>query len=153
MVENAQARNFTASQILAIIQTAFTPEQVTSAVDALLADPGYSDQDLYKAILRALRGLHGKMKGSPRTAQLITGRVVDEPGFEHIEQPVVEKALRDLMGVSGGAMHFDAGDIGRVVVHTTLDELERRAASLLGEPGAPRHMGTFTAGGEAPPSP
>lgn len=143
VVESAQERHFTATKVLHIIQTAFTPDQVSAAIDALFADRGYSDQEIYRAILASLRGLQGVMKGSPRTAEIVLSRVTMQPGFEDVEKPEVERALRDLAGVSGGAMHFDANGSGRVVVHTTLDELERRVSSLLGEPGKPRHAGTF----------
>lgn len=144
VVENAQVRNFTAAQVLDIIQHKYTPEEVAAAVDALLADPGYHDEDLYRAILRALRGLQGVMKGTARTAQMVTSRVTVEQEFQEVEEPTVERALRDLAGVSRGGMTFDGSGSGRIVLHVDLDELERRVAPLLGVAGRPRHSGGFT---------
>ncbi|GAB1509795.1 ATP-binding protein [Actinophytocola sp. KF-1] len=145
VIEAAEERHIAASRILEVIVSKFRPEDVTKAVEDLLKTPEYTSIDLYRAVLRALRGLHGKMKGSPRTAELITGRIVSEPQFENIEQPEVEQALRDLAGASRGAMTYNATS-GRVVVHVELDELERRASRLLGIPGQPRHTGKFTTG-------
>jgi hypothetical protein len=141
VVENAEKHHITATKVLEIVTTAFTPDQVEHAVNALMDQQGYADEDLYRAIMTALRGLESQMRGTPRTADIITSRVSINPAFETIEAPVVAQALRDLSGASRGAMHYEAE--GRVVVHTTLDELERRVGSLLGGPGAPRHSGLF----------
>lgn len=142
VVENAHARHFTAGRVLSIIETKFTPEQVSAAIDALFDENPYSDQELYGAVLRALRSTQGRMRGTPRTPTIILTEVTREKQFEDLEMPAVERALRDLAGASGGAMNFEPSQ--RIVVHTTIDELERRVAGLLGDRGKARHAGRFT---------
>lgn len=144
VVENVQVRNISAAQVLDIVLNKHKPEDVARAVQELVSEPKWTDQELYRAVLRALRNLHGKMRGSPRTVDQITARVVAEPRFDSIEMPAVQKAVRDMSAVSNGGLIYDSPDSGRVIINVDLDELERRIAPLLGQPGQPRHVGDFT---------
>ena len=143
VVEHAHARHFTAGRVLEIIESQFRPEAVTSAIEALFDESPYSDQELYTAILDALRSTQGRMRGRPRNPDMILTEVTRNKQFEDLEMPPVEHALRDLAGASGGALHFEATN-QRIVLHTTIDELERRVAALLGERAKARHTGRFT---------
>jgi hypothetical protein len=141
VVENSEKYHITASKVVDIVQNAFTPSDVEKAIDAMMAPDGYGDQELYVAILNALKTLEPRMKGSARTAEMITTLISGDERFTTIEARTVARALRDLAGASRGAMHYEPE--GRVVVHTSLGELARRVSSLAGEAGEPRHFGDF----------
>jgi hypothetical protein len=140
VVEQAEARHFTARDVLDIVLTRFAPEDVASAVDDLMADRRYSGRDLYRDVLEDLRQMDGFAANSVRTVGMLLGRFMGRPGFEDIDEKAVAKAVQELAHASQGAITI-AGD--RIVLHTSLEEIERRVSGLTGEPGAPRRPSTF----------
>lgn len=142
VVEEAENRHLSARNVLSVCEQAFAPDDVAAAVDALLADPDYSERALYRAVVDALTGLEGRLPGSPRTVQSVATEISRETEFAAVSLDQVSRATSDLAGASRGALVL-RGDT--IVMNTSLAELQVRVASMLGEPGPGRRPGTFKA--------
>lgn len=140
VVEQAEMRHVTPNDVLNVVLNAFTPDDVSQAVDNLLSEPLGNKQALYRAILHELRELEGKATKSGRSFDMILGRLVDRPNFELVELKNVKDALLEMSGASKGTLQI-SGESVRVLA--SLDEIERRLESLLGEAATPRRRGPF----------
>jgi Histidine kinase-, DNA gyrase B-, and HSP90-like ATPase len=134
-VEAAEARHLNARDVLAIVQTRFTPGRVERAVQDLLAERKFDGRELYRAVLRSLREMEGYAYRTVRSVDMIVGRLIGQAGFESLNEENISRAVRDLAAASHGAMTLTRD--GKLVIHTAFEELERRLAGLTKESGAP----------------
>jgi hypothetical protein len=142
VVENAEARHITASAIYEVVTTCFKPEAVAARVKQLLVEPAWRHQDLYRAIVKALRDLEGTGSDAVRDVSMVLGALSARPEFKGIQMKDVETAVSQLASASKGAIRFRP-EQSKIVVNTDWDELERRVAALTGVAGAPRKPGPF----------
>lgn len=140
IVESAEARHVTAQQVLTIVLNRFAPEDVASAVDELFATPAWDTAALYNAVMDALRGLEGRLKGTVRTIDHIAAEVSRVEQYADVTKDEIEKALRDLAHASQGGMVLSDS---RILIHSSLDELARRVRGLTRNSASPRRRGTF----------
>lgn len=140
-VELAEKRHFNARHIIAIVESAFAPEDVERAVAQQIAEPTWDSTLLYRAILNALASLQTQLVDQPRTVELIMPRVADQIGLGDVRGADIAKALAELAASSQGAMTIIDSNIR---IHVSQDELERRLAGLTkSENIAPRRQSTF----------
>jgi hypothetical protein len=139
-VAAAESRQLTARHVLDIVLEHFSPDDVKEAIDALLAEPSWDIRELYKAILKALRRLEGRLSDSPRTIDMVATKVSDWSRFTGIDVSDVEKAVRELTASSQGAMTLRDGAI---LIHVSYDELDRRLEGLTKCSGEPRRLSHF----------
>ena len=119
----------------------FTPDQVESAVNSQMAEPSWNNRLLYQGVLDALESLEGRLRDKPRSIDLLSGRVVEQPGLTDVQGGDIEKAIRELASASQGGMTVDGYN---VLVHVSLDELRRRVSSFVGSnAAAPRRLSSF----------
>ena len=141
VVEAIETRHISAKDILEIVLAENTPDDVDRAVTNLLEDPPWEQQQLYRAVLVALRRLEGHLLDASRNIdQIATVITTALEGFEDVDRKQIEKAVRDLAGASQGALRFSDGKLS---ILTSLDELGRRVASQTGNSGQPRRGGSF----------
>jgi hypothetical protein len=141
LVEVAEARHISASDVLGIVDTAFSPNQVSDALARLLGEPTWVRQQLYGAIIDALRNLEGRLKDQPRTIDQIASQVTSQAEFRDVPGAEIRRAVEIIAGASQGLMQLLGKN--RVVLRGDYDELERRLGPMLGRPAAPRRTGTF----------
>ena len=139
-VSLAEKRHLNAQHILDIVLNNFTPGEVSNAIQEMLAEPSWTNVDLYQAILRAVKGLEGRVKDSPRTVDMIATEVSREEEFSDIGSGDVERALRELASASQGGMTFRDNILRIYVEH---QELERRLQSLTKQPVNSRRVSEF----------
>jgi hypothetical protein len=140
VVENAEARQLSARHVLDIVRTAFTPDEVDGSIARLLSQPSWKVRSLYASILDALDSLEGRLKDRPRTVDLVAGEVSRRDEFREVGINDVDRAAAELAGASQGALALRDQ---RLVLNTSVDELRRRVASLVGDPGNARRESTF----------
>jgi hypothetical protein len=140
VVMAAESRHIGARQVLEIVRSKFSPDDVTAAIEELLSEPQYSRRELYVAIISAFRDLDGKLQDRPRTIDLIASNVAQQPEFESVTGEDLERAIIELGAASKGALIVSDQ---RLTLNTSVDELETRIASLLGTAGKPRRDGTM----------
>lgn len=141
-VSLAEKRHLNAQNVLSIVLSAFSPNEVSTAIDKMLTEPSWTNVSLYQAVLRAIRGLQGRLKDRPRTADMIASEVSREEDFTDINVSDVEEAIRKLASASQGGMAF-RDDIIRVYVEH--EELERRLQNLTKQPTNSRRVSQFRA--------
>jgi len=139
-VSVAEARQLTAEHVLQIVLNKFSPHEVSEAIDALLAQPTWDNRALFRAILKALRDLEGKIPDRLRSVDMVTAMVAAQPNFGVIEGKIVEAAVAQLAGASQGAITLTDHTI---LIHVSLEEVERRVAGLTKQPGDPRKVSNF----------
>ncbi|MET8364132.1 ATP-binding protein [Micromonospora sp. NPDC005194] len=142
VVESIDNRDITTRQVLDIVLSAFTPEEVTVAVNRLLSEPQIAPRELALALLQALRKLDGMGLTDKLRSVDMLHVVVAGAGLEVKDQDVRD-ALRVLVAASQGALTAMSGD--RVQLNTSVEELERRVAPWLGNPASARRASTFRA--------
>jgi hypothetical protein len=140
VVRAAESRHIGARQVLDIVRSRFAPDDVAAAVEALLSEPEWSRRDLYRAIVVALRELEGKLPDRPRTIDLIASNVAQQPDLGEVHGKDLEQAIIELSGASKGAIVV-SGQM--LTLNTSVDELETRVSTLLGNPGTARRVGTM----------
>ena len=141
VVAAVESRQIGARQVLDIVRSSFAPQDVSNAVDDLLADPTWEPRALYVAIVKALREGHKILTNSPRNIKMIATQIAGMDGFGSVQEQEVQRAVSDIAGASQGALTLREND--DVILNVDYDELERRVQALTGEPGTPRRMGTF----------
>lgn len=141
VVEASQARHFTAADVIEIVESAFTPEQVTAAIDGLFEAPGFEHHALHAAVIDALRSLDGRMADRQRTIDLIAAEITRDDRFRDVEHADINRAVRSIAAASHGLLRIGKG--GRLTLRGTYDELERRVSALTGRTPAPRRSSTF----------
>jgi len=140
VVEKAETRQISARQILDIVQKKFNPYDVKTAIDELIKEPMWEYQALYIAIIETLKTLQNDLPDSPRTIDMLAGRISLNPGFKGIEREHIRKAIMDLASASQGGLTVRDE---RIMLNVELDELERRVRGITGEAGPPRRDGVF----------
>ena len=140
IVDAAESRQIGAREILAIVLSNFSPEEVTEAVKELLSEPSWSRRDLYQAIIAALHELDGTYPDQRRTFDLILGVAARHPGLEGVGGDELRDAIRELAGASSGALRVSGEAL---ILNTSVNELEVRVSALLGKPGKPRRSGSM----------
>lgn len=141
VIESAEARQISARQILDIVLKAFSPYEVSEAIEKLLAAPTWETRSLYLAVVETLRSIHDILAKTPRSVQLIAGEIAKIPEFDGIEESEIQRAVADLAGASQGGLLLRENDA--IVLNVDYDELERRVHALTGKPGSPRRKGSF----------
>lgn len=141
VVEVAEARHLNAKQVEDIVLRAFAPLDVEAAIEALLTSPTFSEKDVYRAVLQALRDLQPRLKRAGRNVSMVAAEVSRYDGMEEIEEEDVARAVDTLAKSSRGMLHLTAG--GDIQVLGDLDELERRVAGLADLETSPRRRGSF----------
>jgi hypothetical protein len=146
-VEAIETRDVTARQVLDVVFSAFSPDQVSSAVDRLLSDPRYAPRELARVLLAALKTLESLgMTDKVRSLDML--HVLAVTAGADAKEPEVREALRALAAASQGALTTLGDD--RVQLNTSVEELERRVAPWLGSTASTRRTSTFRAGPTAP---
>jgi len=148
VVERAEERHLGADDVVRIVQSSFAPDAVAAAIDALFSETAWSQRELYRAVVDALKALDGRLTDRHRTVDMIAGEISGRPEFRGVNGAQVNDAVRAVAHASQGLLQYFSHD--RVVVRGTYDELERRIAQLLGRTPEPRRASTFresTAGG------
>jgi len=141
IVEAAESHQITASQISDIVRMTFKPADVHTAVELLLNRTNM--QETYREILAALRSLGqpNRLRGTTRTVQHVAAVLAINSSTLNDDE--VRSALNDISNASRGMLRLNENSI---ILNGDLDELERRVASLTGDPGQPRKLGTFREG-------
>jgi hypothetical protein len=145
-VELSEARHVTADQIEGIVLSKFAPDEVASAVEALLSTPEFIQEELYRRILDSLEELEGRMRDTPRTVDMVATQVTSDGQFHELDVADVEKALVELSNASRGMLYLSDED--DLFVRGSLAELRRRVADLTKEDTEPRRGGPFRTQGE-----
>ena len=141
IVELAESRHVGAKEILDIVLSQFAPDDVSAAVEELLNEPTWTHRSVYVAVLRALRGLEGRLMDQVRTVSHIATEVTRHQEFTNMSQEAIRKALADLSGASEGTLVLKDDD--RIIVNASVDEIERRLRRLTRQGREPRRGGTF----------
>jgi hypothetical protein len=118
----------------------FSPDEVTLAIDRLFEQPAWNRDQLYRAILDALKQLQGRLADKPRTVDMVATLVSSRSEFPNIESSDVEQAVRELTSTSQGGIILRGGSI---VARVSLEEIERRLRGLIGTSGEPRRGSQF----------
>jgi hypothetical protein len=137
VVAATETHQITASEVLDIAMGRFRPSDVHEAVEKLLTRKNM--QVTYRDILKALRKLISIPQPS-RAVQHISGVLATTPGMKALPDDEVKSALVEMANVSKGILRVSGNAI---LLNGDLEELERRVASLTGNPGQPRRPGTF----------
>lgn len=140
VVRAAERRRFNASSILDIVLSAFSPDEVTEAIQRLMGGSENDRRSLYLAIIEALRQLEVTLPMKIRTIDHIETKIYDRPEFKLLPSNEIDEAVEELSRASQGLMVFRKPNVN---VFGSLDELERRLYSLLRTPGSPRRLGGF----------
>ncbi|MGA2805137.1 MAG: ATP-binding protein [Acidimicrobiales bacterium] len=145
LVETAEERHISAADVLNIVLTAFTPDEVTAAITNLLDDESRTPRELYQAVIEALRALDGRLPDRPRSLDLIATEITGRGDFAAVQYEMIRKAMITVANASQGLLQITGRKNDQVVVRGSYDELERRVSQLLGRTGIPRRESTFRA--------
>ncbi|CAJ4358235.1 HSP90 family protein [Burkholderia pseudomallei] len=127
VVENVETRHITAKDVLDIVASAFSPDEVASEVEKLLSAP-QAKVAIYREVLTAFRQLSGVLQDEPRSIDMIKTAIVIKPGFSHVTGDEIRTAVKQMAGASKGGLHV-AND--QLTLRISLDELENRLSGLL----------------------
>jgi hypothetical protein len=142
VVEKAESRHIGAREILNIVTSHFAPLEVTRAIDQLLTQPDWSNQDLYQVIIEVLREMEGSGIDEPRSIDMIKGAIMINPEFKTIRANEIHQAFFNLAGASKGTLIVNR-DSGEFHVTADIDELERRVSDLTKSPINGRRISSF----------
>jgi hypothetical protein len=143
VVRESQARHINAEQILQIVENVFAPKQVEAAVKTMLEEPKWDRPMLISAVLKALAQMEDKLPDAPRSIDQISTIVsLNAENFAGIQKSDVKTAVSELAAASQGTLHI-SGDGETVRLLTSVQEIERRANSLLKTQPPLRKPGTF----------
>jgi len=141
LVERGEDLEITAAKIAGIVRSKFAPVEVQAAVDEILN--GSTDMTaLYKAVMRTLADMFAnkKLPGTVRKISAVAGIISTQAGFEAVTEDEVGRAINNLANHSRGGMVVRK-DV--ILFHTDFEEVVRLVASLTGDLGDPRSLGTF----------
>jgi hypothetical protein len=141
VVAAAETRYITARDVLKIVQTQFTPDDVARAVERLLREPAWEMRELHRAIIKALAELEDRLPDAERTIGGIAVEVSREPTLRGIKSEQVEEAVRELAAASHGMLMVRDDRV--LLINGSYHEIERRLAGMTGEAGHPRQEGPF----------
>jgi len=142
VVESAEKRHINAEDIVKIVTTAFTPDDVEAALNDLLSEPQWDRHELYQAIIEELRLLTGRLKDSPRHVDMVAVGISRNPNFPEIEKDTIKKAVENLAAASQGGMRLEV-ETERIFLTVDLEELERRVADLTKNDPKTRRVSNF----------
>lgn len=134
VMDAAESRHITARHVLDIVKTSFSPLDVKAAVELLIKDPAWAQQELLQQVLVAFRKLEMQYVDRERTVDMVAGKV--EWGGHVLKMEDVETAIRQLAASSKGGMRVTDKNV--IVLATSIDEVENRAAGLVGTADSPR---------------
>jgi hypothetical protein len=142
VVESMESHYITARQVLEIVLSAFTPQEVTERLEMLLESPEHAPRDLLRGIVAALRQL--ETYGPPDMVRSVDMLMPElkRAGIT-VAAAEVRAALPALAAASRGAMTMTAAN--RFNLNTSVEELERRVSSLTGGVASSRRGSTFRA--------
>lgn len=141
VIEQSENRKITAPEIVEIITTCFTPEEVKDAIDKLLNGDERSYTDIYRAIIKALESLETRLPDSLRTLDSVTTSISYEfSNFVNISKVQVDNALKDVAHISKGALTYREGNI---ILLTSIEELKQRLSSHTDTTQPSRRNGKF----------
>lgn len=140
LVELAEDRHFNANHIIDIVLNCFGPEDVEQAVNKLVAEPEWSNRELYDAILSSIDQLSYLLKDRPRTMDMIATAVSLNPKFPEIKAENIEKSIRELANASQGGMTIRDKNI---IIHVNLLELRNRVFNLTKTHTSLRRISSF----------
>ena len=142
VISAAESRQLSARQVLDIVRSHFAHQDVTAAIDGLLAEPTWEPRSLYLAIIDALHETRDMLPDSNRNIAIVATEVARKLEFQGIKRAEIRKAVSEIAGASQGALVLlDSEDIVLNVEH---EEIKRRVESLIGVGGTPRRKGTFS---------
>ena len=140
-VELAEMRHFNATHIIKIVEKHFPPKQVEEAIDKLFSVPTWDNRRLYQGILKVLKDLDGRLSDTPRSVDLIAGRIITEDELDTVLGTDVEDGVRQLAAASQGGMTVRDPNVH---IHVSIEELERRVAHLTNpQTTSPRRLSSF----------
>ena len=141
VIASAESRNISARQVLDVVTQSFSPQEVEKALREVLSDPTWESQDLYKAVVRALRDTRNMLQRSHRNVTMIATQIAQMDGFADIEETEVRRAISDIAGASHGGMLLRSNNV--VLLNVDIEELDRRVQALTRQTGSPRRRGAF----------
>lgn len=128
-IEESEARQLTASDMLNIVFSYYAPADVTKALDELLSKDKWGSQELYRAILDVLESNEGKLRGKSRTLEMLLMPVANySERLASVEEGDISDALWALSGASNGAMKVT--EKGKIILMTSIQEIRRRTHHL-----------------------
>lgn len=138
----ADRRHITAKDIYDIVTTVFTPDDVEAAINKLLSPTSIENRILYNEIIIALKEMQDILPDAVKNIHQINTIVAMQLKAKtfSINSKDIEKALKELSGSSRGGLIIKDDE---VVINVSIDELERRAIELTGEPGKPLENSNF----------
>lgn len=142
VVAAADHLHLNARNVLDIVLTAFTPVDVTAAIEKLLATPQEGSRELYRAIVDALKSLDSRLPGTQRNIHHIAAEVSRTEEFSNLRIEELTTAVRNVAGASQGALTLRDE---RLIVNTSIDELKLRLGGILGTSSTTRRKSTFRA--------
>ena len=126
-VEDAEARQFHAADLLNIVLHHFSPHEVTTKLEEISSRPS-KNRSLYWTILESLRDLEKRITDEPFTVGMMRIEVSRHDGFTRTTRDEIRDAIRDLSGMTNGAILLKAEE---VLVNVSLNRLEQRLSSLI----------------------
>lgn len=139
VVENIERRHISAQHLIKIVLDEFDPQSVAKAVDRLLSDPAWDQQNLKSAILEALSSLGAHLPDRPRSLEMVATKLSDKPEFAGITVDDVSRAVNALASVSQGGLVVDGETI---IMFASVNEIRRRALPHIGDVPQPRRIST-----------
>ena len=140
VVSSVETHHLGAKQVLDVVLKKFAPSDVSAAVDEMLGELNVDHRSLYAAVLQALRSLENRLTDRQRTISHVAAEVSSQPGLNDVLEGQIDDALTKLAGASQGGLLIREG---RIVLTTSLEELERRLSGVTRDSGEPRRSGTF----------
>ena len=140
VVAATQARHISAHNVFDVVVNAFSPADVTDAIEKILGEPPWAAESLYDTIITILENLAGRNLGVRPSVEMVLGHLVTGDDYDTINHETVEQALRAIAAASKGAMTLRGS---YVVILTSIHELRRRTSGITGNRGTPRRNGAF----------
>lgn len=138
VVEEAEEREISARDILDIVHSAFSPGEVSLAVEKLLSTPNGHKKEVYTDVVAVLGTmLERPVHKSALTVELLAGRLTAQ---RDIEVGEVRQAVKVISKASRGLLQLRGNEI---VVLGSFEELRRRLGSLISGPVMARRLGDF----------
>jgi hypothetical protein len=143
VIDTAEGRHISAADVLDIVLAAFSPDQVTEAVEKLLNDETRTPRELYQAVIDALRALDGRVPDRARSLDLVAAEITRHDAFASVSSKMIRQAMITVAHASQGLLQITGGKNVQVVMRGSYDELGRRVSQLTGRTGTPRRASTF----------
>ena len=126
-VEDAESRQFHATDLLDIVLKCFSPHEVVMRLEGIASQP-VKNKLLYSEIVKALEHLEDLMVGEPRTITMIRQELSAHPDFKGISEDDLKGAIKELSGQLNRAITLQENGVVRV--HIAIKELKNRLPSF-----------------------